>query len=214
MKLYTYWRSSAAYRVRIALNLKGIDYTSMPVDLLRDGGDQQQPAYRAVNPQGLVPALNAGGEVLAQSVAILEYLEEVHPKPALLPAASTSRAVVRSIVQSVACDIHPLCNLRVLKYLGEQLKQDKDQIDAWYRHWIAAGLGPLEALVTEYGSAGFCVGQTVTLADVCLIPQLYNAHRFGCDTSPYPRLTAIEQHLLSLPEFAAAAPERQPDAPG
>ena len=213
MKLYTYWRSSAAYRVRIALNLKGIDYTSLAVDLLRNGGEQKQSAYRAVNPQGLVPALDVDGEVLAQSIAILEFLEERQPEPALLPTGSTSRAVVRSIMQSIACDIHPLCNLRVLKYLAEELKQEEIQIDAWYRHWIEAGLGPLEALVTEHGSANFCVGETITLADVCLIPQLYNAHRFDCDTSAYPRLTAIEQHLLTVPEFAAAAPERQPDAP-
>lgn len=210
MKLYTYWRSSAAYRVRIALNLKGIAYESLPVDLVKSL--HQAADYLGVNPQGLVPALDTGETVLAQSVAILEYLEEQYPRPPLLPAATIDRAVVRSMVQLIACDIHPLNNLRVLRYLKHELNQDQSAIDAWYSHWIAAGLRSLEALVKTHGADDYCFGETPTLADVCLIPQLYNAHRFECDLEPYPRLVTVENHLLTLPEFAAAVPERQPDA--
>lgn len=213
MKLYTYWRSSAAYRVRIALNLKGLAFDSVPVDLTRGAGEHRQPAYLKINPQGLVPALDVDGAVLRQSVAILEYLEEQHPEPALLPVGSADKALVRGLVQVIACDIHPILNLRILKYLKNELKQEQDMIDAWYRHWIAAGLEPLEDLVAVHGDGRFCVGESVTLADVCLVPQLYNAHRFDCDVSPYPHLNAVEAHLLTLPEFANAAPERQPDAP-
>lgn len=214
MKLYTYWRSSAAHRVRIALNLKGLEYAPVPVDLLKNGGEQKQPAYRFVNPQGLVPALDVDGDVLNQSVAILEYLEERYAQPPLLPESSRSRAVVRSMVQLISCDIHPLNNLRILKYLKNELKQEQGTIDSWYSHWIAAGLGPLEQLVTVHGSERYSFGEAPSLADTCLVPQLYNAHRFNCDLTPYPRLLAVERHLLTLPEFAAAAPELQSDAPG
>ncbi len=213
MKLFTYFRSSAAWRVRIALAWKGIACGQVPVHLLRDGGQQRSDSYRRVNPQGLVPALEEGGRVLSQSLAILEYLEETHPEPPLLPADAWARAEVRALALAVACDMHPLNNLRVLNYLKGPLGQDAVAVSAWYRHWIAEGFAPLEALAKRHGDGRrFLYGDAVTLADVCLVPQVYNARRFGCDLTPYPTLIAVDGHLNTLPAFAASKPESQPDA--
>lgn len=213
MKLFTYFRSSAAWRVRIALAWKGIDYGQVPVHLLRDGGQQRSDSYRRANPQGLVPALEEGGRVLAQSLAILEYLEETHPAPPLLPADPWARAEVRAMALGVACDMHPLNNLRVLNYLKGPLAQDAVAVSAWYRHWIAEGFAPLEDLAKRHSDGRrFLYGDAVTLADVCLVPQVYNARRFGCDLAPYPTLVAVDAHLSSLPAFITSRPEAQPDA--
>ena len=211
MKLYTYFRSSAAYRVRIALNLKGIDYEPVPVDLRP--GAHRQPDYLAINPQGLIPALADGGAVIGQSLAVIEYLEETHPHPPLLPRSPLDRARVRSMALNVACDIHPLNNLRVLNYLRSPLGQDKEAVDTWYRHWIAEGFRGLEEEAKRSSGDGHHLfGTAVTLADVCLVPQMFNAHRLKCDVEPYPTLLAICAHLEGLPEFARAAPAAQPDA--
>jgi maleylacetoacetate isomerase len=213
MKLYTYYRSSAAYRVRIALNLKAIAYESLPRHLSRGGGEQREPAFLALNPQGLVPVLEDAGSTLTQSLAIIEYLEETHPEPPLLPRAPLLRARVRSLALAIACDIHPLNNLRVLNYLRASLGIDAAAVDAWYRHWIACGFAALEEEARRSaGDQRHLVGAAVTLADVCLVPQMYNARRFGCDLEPYPTLRAISAHLESLPAFARAAPEAQADA--
>jgi len=213
LRLYTYWRSSAAYRVRIALALKGLDYESVPRHLLRDGGEQRRPDYLAVNPQGLVPALDDDGVVVTQSLAICEYLEERFPEPALLPAAPRDRAAVRAMALAVACDIHPLNNLRVLQYLRSELGQDDAGVARWARHWIASGFEALEQLVARRSGDGrHCFGSSVTLADVCLVPQVANARRVQLDLAPWPRITAVAGHLESLPAFAAARPDAQPDA--
>ena len=211
MKLYTYFRSSAAYRVRIALNVKGIAYEPVGVDLR--SGTQCRPPYLAMNPQGLVPALEDAGAVFGQSLAILEYLEETHPQPPLLPRSSGDRARVRSLALSISCDLHPLNNLRVLNYLRSTLGQDEGAVNTWYRHWIAVGFDSLEEEARRYGSGRHLFGDQVTLADVCLVPQMFNARRFECDLEPYPALRAISEHLEALPEFARAAPAAQPDAP-
>lgn len=213
MRLYTYFRSSAAYRLRIALNLKGIDWQPVSVNLA--AGEQRGSDYLAVNAQGLVPALEIeGGETLAQSVALLEYLEETHPEPPLLPAGAIDRARVRAMVGLIACDIHPLNNLRILKYLKDPLGADQEAVGIWYRRWIARGFEALEQLVAQYGAPdGYCFGGAVTLADVLLVPQVYNARRFETDLTPYPRLVAIDARLQALKAFADAAPEAQPDAP-
>lgn len=210
MKLYTYFRSSAAYRVRIALNLKGIPFESIAVDLRP--GMHRSPGYLAMNPQGLVPALEDGGTVFSQSLAILEYLEETHPQPPLLPRAPVDRARVRSLALSIACDLHPLNNLRVLNYLRSPLGQDEAAVNAWYRHWIAEGLRGLEVQASRLGDGRHAFGGEITLADVCLVPQMFNARRFNCDLAPYPTLRSISEHLESLPAFARAAPAAQPDA--
>ena len=211
MKLYDYWRSTAAYRVRIALNFKGIDYEPVPIDLL--GGEESGNAYLRVNPQGLVPALLDGDRVLTQSVAICEYLDETRPTPALLPASPEARARVRALAQIVACDIHPLNNLRVLKYLVDDLGTAEPDKLAWYRHWVAEGLAALEAILASAEETGrFCHGDEPGLADLCLIPQLYNARRFDCELTDYPTLTGIESACQTLPAFVAAEPERQADA--
>jgi maleylpyruvate isomerase len=213
MQLYTYYRSSAAYRVRIALNLKGLEYESLPRHLTRGGGEHRQAEYLGVNPQGLIPFLEDGEARIAQSLAIIEYLEETYPDPPLLPATPVKRAEVRSLAFAIACDIHPLNNLRVLEYLRGPLGLDSGAVDEWYRHWIAAGFRGLEAQVARSGSESrHLVGTTVTLADVCLVPQMYNARRMDCDLEPYPRLRRISAHLESLPAFASAAPSAQPDA--
>jgi maleylacetoacetate isomerase len=220
MKLYSFFRSSAAYRVRIALNLKGLNAEYAPINLRKGGGEQYEPAYRKLNSQSLVPALEDGGHVLTQSLAILEYLEEAHPRPALLPQAPAERARVRSLALAVACEIHPLNNTRVLAYLKDKLGADDAARDGWYRHWIATGLGALEArLSAEAGTGRFCHGDAPTFADCCLVPQLYNARRFPqmfgsapFDLGAYSTLMRIEQACLALPAFQAAAPERQPDA--
>ena len=211
MKLYTYFRSSAAYRVRIALNLKGVSHEAVPVDLRP--GAHRQADYLARNPQGLIPALEDGGTVIAQSLAIIEYLEETHPLPPLLPRAPLDRARVRSIALAVACDIHPLNNLRVLNYLRSPLGQDESAVDTWYRHWIAEGFRALEQEAKRARSDGrHMFGGEVTLADVCLVPQMFNARRFKCTLDPFPTLRAIGAHLETLPAFARAAPDAQPDA--
>jgi maleylacetoacetate isomerase len=213
MKLYTFFRSSASYRVRIALNLKGLDYEQAPIHLRRGGGEQLATAYRAINPQALVPALEDSARILTQSLAIMEYLEERYPKPPLLPADPADRALVRSMALIIACEIHPIQNLRVLVYLKNHLKQSDEDLNRWARHWIDLGLSALEQMVVSSPQrARFCFGNTPTFADICLVPQLANARRFGCDLSAYPALLQIETACNALPAFANAAPEKQPDA--
>jgi maleylacetoacetate isomerase len=213
LRLYTYWRSSAAYRVRIALALKGLRYESVPTHLLRDGGEQRSPAYRAMNPQGLVPALDHDGFVLSQSLAICEYLEDVQPEPPLLPRDPRERGIVRSMALAVACDIHPLNNLRVQQFLRGEPGQPDEAVTRWVRHWIASGFEALESLVARHSGDGrHCFGDAVTLADVCLVPQVSNARRAKLDLSAFPTLVAVCSHLESLPAFAAARPDAQPDA--
>ena len=213
MRLYDYFRSSAAYRVRIALNLKGVTPDERTFVHLRMGGQRAQD-YLALNPQGLVPALALDdGHVLTQSLAIVEYLDETYPSPPLLPATPTARARVRAIALQIACEIHPLNNLRVLNYLIGTMGVSREQKDGWYRYWIDVGFEALEkALAGDVATGRFCHGDAPTLADVCLVPQMANARRFAIDLSPYPTLTRIESACSALPAFAAAAPERQPDA--
>lgn len=213
MKLYSYFRSSAAYRVRIALNLKGLDYEYEAVHLLRDGGQQLKPEYRAVNPDGIVPALIDDGDVLTQSLAIIEYLEETHPEPPLLPKRPSDRAFVRSVAMQVACEIHPLDNLRVLKYLKHKVKVPDEAKDAWYRHWVETGFASLEKrLAADPRVGALTFGDTPTVADLCIVPQVFNARRFGIDVSPYPTLARIADHACTIDAFARAAPAQQPDA--
>ena len=213
MRLYDYFRSSAAYRVRIALNVKGVRPDERTYVHLRMGNQRAQD-YLALNPQGLVPALALDdGHVLTQSLAIVEYLEETHPEPPLLPPDPVGRARVRSIALGIACEIHPLNNLRVLNYLIGTLGATREQKDGWYRYWIDVGFEALEKrLAREPATGTFCHGEQPTLADVCLVPQIANARRFDIDMSPYPTLTRIEGACLALPAFADAAPARQPDA--
>lgn len=210
--LYGYFRSSAAYRVRIALNLKGVDYDLSPVNLVK--GEQREAANLWRNPQGMVPSLITDeGVTLTQSMAICEYLDERYQEPPLLPADVTERARVRALAQVVACEIHPLNNLRVLKHLVGELGVDDEAKLAWYRHWIAEGFQALESMLTaEAGTGDFCHGDTPTLADICLVPQVYNAERFECDLSAYPRIQRITDNCRKLPAFRQAAPEAQPDA--
>ncbi|ASC89349.1 maleylacetoacetate isomerase [Alcaligenes faecalis] len=214
MILYSYFRSSAAYRVRIGLNLKGLDYQIKPVHLLKDGGQQHQPDYVQVNPVQLLPALDDDGLIITQSLAILEYLDERYPELPLLPKASAERAWARSMAQTVACDIHPLNNLRVLQYLKNELHAQEDARNQWYRHWVQVGLEGLEALVQRHGKKDhdFIFGDTPGLAEICLIPQMFNARRFDIDLSTFPRLLAVEEKCLELSAFQEAAPDRQPDA--
>lgn len=208
IELFDYWRSSAAYRVRIALNLKGIDYRQTSIDLV--AGAQGEPSYTsAMNPQGLVPALKIDGQTLTQSLAILEYLDETRPEPPLLPAEPAARARVRALAQVVACDIHPLNNLRILRYLKGPLSQGQDGVNDWYKHWIIAGFDALEKMA---GDSAFLSGDAPGLADICLVPQMYNARRFNTDLGPYPRLVDIDAACRALPAFDKAAPENQPDA--
>ena len=213
MRLYDYFRSSAAYRVRIALNVKGVTPDERTYVHLRMGNQRAQD-YLALNPQGLVPALALDdGTVLTQSLAIVEYLEETHPEPPLLPRDAVGRARVRSIALAIACEIHPLNNLRVLNYLIGTLGATREQKDGWYRYWIDVGFEALEKRLARDAATGtFCHGERPTLADVCLVPQIANARRFDIDMSPYPTLTRIEGACLALPAFADAAPARQPDA--
>ena len=212
--LYSYWRSSAAYRVRIGLNLKGLPYEIMAVHLVRDGGEQHSEAFREANPQQLVPVLQHGQRMLRQSLSILEYLDELWPEPALLPATSRDRQRVRALAQVVACDIHPLNNLRVLQYFENTWHVPQPEREDWVKYWVAEGFAAIESLLVDHPSTGlFCDGDVPTLADCCLVPQVYNARRFGLDLSPYPTIVRIEQACLAMPEFDAARPENQPDAP-
>jgi len=211
MKLYTYFRSSAAYRVRIALNLKALDYDSLPIALAKEGGEQQSADYLQINPQGLVPALIDDGVSLTQSLAIIEYLQEKYPDIPLLPSNLVDRAHVRAMALSIACDIHPLNNMRVLNYLRDDLQQNENAVSAWYRHWILITFASLESLVDSYGG-DYCFGNTITMADVFLIPQMANARRFDTDVSLFPNLQRIDSVLREHPAFVAAAPENQPDA--
>ena len=214
LQLYSYWRSSAAYRVRIGLNLKGLGYDILPVHLLRDGGEQHSDQFRVANPQGLVPVLQHGQRLLRQSLAILEYMDEVWPQPALLPPVARDRARVRALAQLIACDVHPLNNLRVLQYFENEWGVPQAERETWARHWMADGFAAFEALLHDHPSTGaFCDGDVPTMADCCLVPQVYNARRFGLDLAPYPTVLRIEQACLALPEFDAARPENQPDAP-
>jgi maleylacetoacetate isomerase len=210
MKLYGYFRSSAAFRVRIALNLKKLDYENAFIHLRRN--DQSAPEFLGVNPQGLVPALEIGGQTLIQSLAIIEYLDETHPEPPLLPRDAAGRARVRALAAIVACDIHPLNNLRVLRYLHGPLGHDEKALETWYNHWIASGFTAFERLLADDTRSGaFCHGDTPGLADIALVPQVYNAHRYPLDLSVYPRIMRIFQNCKALDAFAAADPDRQPD---
>jgi len=211
MKLYGYFRSSAAFRVRIALNLKKLNYESAFIHLRR--GDQRQPGFLDINPQGLVPALEVDDTLLIQSLPIIEYLDETYPEPPLLPSDAKGRARVRALAAMVACDIHPINNLRVLRYLLRPLGQDEAAVETWYNHWIAEGFGALERLLAEGGRTGrFCHGDTPGLADVVLVPQVFNANRYqSLDLTPYPTIVRIYQTCLGIDAFAAAHPDRQPD---
>ncbi|MCU7842895.1 MAG: maleylacetoacetate isomerase [Candidatus Thiodiazotropha sp. (ex Monitilora ramsayi)] len=213
LTLYTYFRSSSAYRVRIALALKGLTFEPRYIHLLREGGENWQPEYLALNPQGLVPTLLDGQRSLTQSLAILEYLEEVWPDPPLLPANARDRAYVRSLAQIIACDTQPLNNLRVLGYLRQTLDVDEIKKQDWYCHWIAEGLGAVEALLDKHSLAGrCCYVDTPTFADICLIPQVYNAIRYKCDLAAYPTVEKIYKNCNSLAAFKTAAPDNQGDA--
>jgi maleylpyruvate isomerase len=210
LKLYSYFRSSAAYRARIALNLKGLPYETLPVHLIKDGGHNRRPEYRAVNPQMRVPALVApGGEVLIQSLAIIEYLDETHPEPPFLPKDPIGRAKVRGLAELIACDIHPLNNTSPLRYLKHQMHQEQSAIDAWYHHWVREGFEALEALLTP---GPYACGPSVTLADICLVPQVANARRLKVPLDAFPKIVAVDTACLKLPAFDKARPENQPDA--
>ncbi|MFO1183712.1 MAG: maleylacetoacetate isomerase [Bauldia sp.] len=210
MRLYSFWRSTATYRVRIALNLKGLSYDIVPLHLLRDGGEQRRPVFLAVNPQGRVPTLELDdGRILAQSMAILEWLEETHPDPPLLPRDPLMRATVRRVALTIVADVHPLSNTGVLAYLREKAGFDEERIAEWSRRWIGAGLGAIEELVE---GPDFCFGGRPTFADLCVVPQVFNAHRFKLDLSPFPKIRAIDAHCRALPAFARAAPSAQVDA--
>lgn len=211
--LYSYYRSSAAYRVRIALNLKNIAYEIVPVHLARDGGEHLKPAYRAINPTSTIPALRLDtGEVLTQSMAIIEYLDEVHPAPPLLPADPLGRARVRALAQAIACDIHPLNNLRVLKYLDKELRIPNEAREEWYRQWVEIGLAKVERVLQDGPPGAFCHGEKPTLADCLLVPQIYNARRFHADLSGLVTIQRIVAECENLDAFRRAAPENQPDA--
>ena len=212
LKLYTYWRSSAAYRVRIALHLKGLAFESIPVHLVKD--EQHASAFKDVNPQELIPVLRHGGRVLTQSLAIMEYLDETFPERPLLPAVARDRQRVRAIAAMVACDIHPLGNLRVQQYLERELGATQEQREAWSRHWIGKGFEAIERVLADSPATGeFCEGDRPTIADCCLVPQVYNARRFNLDMAAFPTISRIDAACQVLEAFQAARPERQPDAP-
>ncbi len=209
MKLYTYFRSSAAYRVRIALNLKGLPYEMVAVHLTKDGGQQHKADFQAINPQERVPALVlSSGDILTQSLAIIEYLDEVEPEPPFLPADALDRAKVRAVAQMVACDIHPLNNLIALQYLKRAMKHEQADIDTWYHHWVIEGFKAIEAMIKP---APYACGAHVTLADICLIPQVFNARRLKVPLDAFPKIVAVEQACLKLAAFDKARPENQPD---
>lgn len=212
MRLHGYFRSSSSHRCRIALNLKGLAYDYAPVHLVRDGGQQRTDSYRALNPQALVPTLEADGLVLTQSPAILEWLEETRPEPALLPADAATRAAVRAFCAVIACEIHPLQNLRTLQYLGEHYGQGPEGKEAWCQRWIGDGLAACEALLAKRPATRFAFGDAPGMAEVYLVPQMFSARRFKVDTSALPRLTAITEACAALAPFAEAEPSRQPDA--
>ncbi|MGB7257274.1 MAG: maleylacetoacetate isomerase [Pseudolabrys sp.] len=210
MKLYSYFRSSAAYRVRIALNLKGIPYEMVAIHLTKDGGHNRRPEFRAINPQMRVPALEVdGGDILMQSLAIIEYLDETHPKPPLLPADPIARAHVRAIAQMIACDIHPLNNVGPLRYLKHKLGQEQTAIDAWYHHWVIDGFEAVEAVIKP---GPYAYGAEVTLADLCLVPQVYNARRLKVPLDLFPKIVTVDAACTKLAAFDKARPENQPDA--
>ena len=210
MKLYSYFRSSAAYRVRIALNLKGLAYETVSVHLVKDGGHNRRPEFRAVNPQMRVPVLETPQhEVLIQSLAIIEYLDETHPNPPFLPKEPLARAKVRALAELIACDIHPLNNTSPLRYLKNQMGQQQSAIDAWYHHWVIEGFEALEALLQP---GPFACGSAVTLADICLVPQVYNARRLKVPLEKFPKIVGVDAACLTLPAFDRARPENQPDA--
>jgi maleylpyruvate isomerase len=210
VKLYSYFRSSAAYRTRIALNLKGLTYEMAFVHLTKDGGHQHRPDYRAINPQRRVPSLVLdSGEILIQSLAIIEYLDEAHPQPPLLPANIIDRAKMRAMAQLIACDIHPLNNLASLQYLKRTLHHEQTEIDAWYHHWVIQGFEALEAMI---GSGLYLAGDQVGLADICLVPQVYNARRLKVPLDRFPKIVAVDAACAQLPAFEKARPENQPDA--
>jgi len=214
LKLYSFWRSSASYRVRIALNLKGLPYEYLPVDLVKDGGQQHAPAYRALNPQGRVPLLVDGDFRIAQSMAILDYLESLAPRPALAPAEPRLRARVLAFCHAIVADIQPLQNTGAIQYLGAQFRADEAQKAAWNRHWIQRGLEALEQERADAPDTACAFGDAPTWADCVLVPQMYNAERWGCDLAKFPLLHRLAQRLGERPAFAAAHPDRQPDAPG
>jgi len=210
VKLYSYFRSSAAYRVRIAFNLKGLSFETIPIHLQKEGGQNLKPDYRAINPQMRVPALKLdSGELLTQSLAIIEYLDEVHPQPPLLPRDPVDRAKVRALAQLIACDIHPLNNVAPLRYLKNELRQEQAKIDAWYHHWVLAGFDAAEAMVYP---GPYAFGADATIADICLVPQVANARRLKVPLERFPKLVAIDAACAELPAFEKARPENQPDA--
>jgi len=213
MKLYSYFRSSASFRVRIALALKGLDYEYASVHLLQGGGQQFAPAFRAMNPAALVPVLDDDGTILTQSLAIIEYLDETRPQPPFLPKDAAGRARVRALALAIACEIHPLNNLRVLGYLTKTLGVSEEQKNAWYRHWVETGLATVEAMLAGDGRTGtYCHGDAPTLADILLVPQIFNAQRFDCRLDHVPTVMRIHRQCLSLPAFAKSVPAQQPDA--
>lgn len=214
LRLYSYWRSSAAFRVRIAINLKGLPYELIPVDLVKGGGEQHSDAFKVVNPQELVPVLTDGGRVIRQSMAIIEYLEEMYEGASLLPGTARERARARGLAQLIACDIHPLNNTRVLKYLEHEDGMPQIERERWIKHWITLGFDALEEMLTDSPSTGdFCEGDLPSIADCCLVPQVYNAQRWTMDLTPWPNIRRINATCLALPAFEKARPENQPDAP-
>lgn len=215
LKLYSYWRSSAAYRVRIALHLKQLPFETIAVHLVNNGGEQHAPAYRVVNPQEVVPTLLDGERVFRQSLAIIEYLEEMYPDTtSVLPSTARERARVRALTQILCSDVHPLNNLRVMQYLEHETRMPQVERERWIRHWIVQGFQAFEALLADNPSTGvYCDGDTPTLADICLVPQVYNARRYGVELRDFPTIARIEQQCLALAAFEAARPENQPDAP-
>lgn len=212
LQLYNYWRSSASYRVRIALALKGLPYQYLPIHLLKEGGQQFSAAYRELNPQSRVPTLVANGKHLTQSMAIIEWLEETYPQPALLPSDALARARVRSLAQILVADVQPLQNVAVTRYLTEVLQLDKAAVKAWMFEWMQRGMSAFEAGLHSVATGNYCHGDTPTLADTCLVPQMYSARRFGLNLEQFPHMLRIEANCQALAAFQNAAPELQPDA--